>query len=114
MDEKNEVRIAGRVSGSPILREVPSGDSLWTWRVVVPRQEASSRQSVDVLDCVAWTARARRSAAGWNDGDEVEIVGALRRRFFRGTGSVQSRTEVEMLRGRLVRRAVVSRNAPDD
>ena len=109
----NEVRILGRVSGAPEARTVPSGDELWTWRVVVRRQHPVGRQSVDVLDCVAWSPRARRTVSRWRTGDEVEVIGALRRRFFRGGTATQSRTEVEMERGRLVSRAVVSRNAVD-
>lgn len=109
----NQVRILGRVSGTPEARTVPSGDVLWTWRVVVRRQQPVGKQSVDVLDCVAWSPRARRTVSGWRSGDEVEVVGSLRRRFFRGGTTTQSRTEVEMERGRLVARAVVSRNAAD-
>jgi single-strand DNA-binding protein len=35
----------------------------------------------------------------------VEVVGALRRRFYRSGASVGSRVEVEMSSGRLIRRA---------
>lgn len=110
---RNEVRILGRVSGNPAVRTAPSGDELWTWRVVVRRRNPVGRQSVDVLDCVAWSPRARRTVSRWRSGDEVEVLGSLRRRFFRGGTATQSRTEVEMERGRLVTRAIVSRNAAD-
>lgn len=102
----NEVRLIGRVSQAPERRELPSGDEMWTFRVVVPRAPSErSRQAVDALECTAWSARARRSARAWAAGDVVEVTGALRRRFFRTGAGAASRVEVEMTAGRLIRRA---------
>ena len=103
----NEVRLVGRVSQDPEERVLPSGDSVWTFRVVVPRDRAGarSRQSVDAIECAAWSAKARRSAGSWAADDVVEVVGALHRRFFRAGGAVASRVEVEMSSGRIIRRA---------
>jgi single-strand DNA-binding protein len=103
----NEVRLVGRVSQDPEERVLPSGDSVWTFRVVVPRDRSTrkSRQTVDVIECAAWSSRARRSARGWSADDVVEVVGALHRRFFRAGGAVSSRVEVEMASGRIIRRA---------
>jgi single-strand DNA-binding protein len=101
----NEVRLVGRVSQQPEERVLPSGDAVWTFRVVVPREQGRSRQSVDALECAAWSARAQRSVSGWGADDVVEVVGSLRRRFFRAGGAVASRVEVEMSSGRVIRRA---------
>lgn len=107
----NEVRLAGTVSGEPERRVLPSGDELCVVRVVVPRRGARTRSdgrrspSVDVLDCCAWEARPRRTIAGWLAGDEVEVTGALRRRFYRAGGVTASRVEVEISSARRVRRA---------
>ena len=103
----NEVRLVGRLSQTPEERVLPSGDVLWTFRVVVGRADAAARarQSVDALECVAWSARPRRSVSSWSVDDVVEVRGALRRRFFRAGGSVASRVEVEMASGRVIRRA---------
>ena len=101
----NEVRLVGRVSQAPEQRELPSGDVLWTFRVVVPRPATSGRGTVDALECAAWSARARRSVASWQPDDVVEVSGAVRRRFFRTAGGAASRVEVEVSRGRLIRRA---------
>lgn len=102
----NEVRLVGRVSRPPDERVLPSGDVVWTFRVVVGREPGGrSRQSVDALECAAWTARARRSVRVWSEGDVVEVTGSLRRRFFRAGAAVSSRVEVEMASGRLIRRA---------
>jgi single-strand DNA-binding protein len=106
----NQVLLIGRVSRAPELRALPSGDELVLCRVVVPRPAGRSsprqrgRQTVDVVECVGWTARARRAMARWSAGDEVRVEGALRRRFFRAGGRVSSRTEVEVSSARLVRR----------
>lgn len=104
----NEVRLVGRVSRTPEARELPSGDVVWTFRVVVarpPTQDGRARAPVDALECAAWTGRVRRSVAGWAAGDVVEVTGALRRRFFRAAGAAASRVEVEVSGGRLIRRA---------
>ena len=104
----NEVRLVGRISAAPEERELPSGDSVWTFRIVVPRpadDRGGSRQAVDALECAVWAGRVRRSVAAWAVGDVVEVNGSLRRRFFRAGGAAASRFEVEVSRGRLIRRA---------
>ena len=104
---RNEVRLVGRVSQDPEERVLPSGDTVWTFRVVVPRKRApgSPRQPVDAIECAAWSARSRRSVSSWSADDVVEVVGALHRRFFRTGGAVASRVEVEMASGKVIRRA---------
>jgi len=100
---RNEVVLVGRVSGVPEERELPSGDALVSWRVVVDRPAPRRAPppgvrpaTVDTVDCVAWTAPVRRTARGLLAGDVVAVEGALRRRFWRsGLGSA-SRTEVEV------------------
>lgn len=86
---------------------MPSGDTLWSFRVVVPRPEerTRSRHQVDVVDCCVWAGRVRRSVASWRVDDVVEVRGAVRRRFFRTAQGVASRFEVEVSAGRLIRRA---------
>jgi single-strand DNA-binding protein len=103
----NEVRLVGRLAQRPEERVLPSGDTVWTFRVVVTRSgaQARSRQTVDSLECAVWGGRVRRSVAGWAAGDVVEVEGALRRRFFRAGGAAASRVEVEVSGGRLIRRA---------
>lgn len=107
----NEVRLVGTVSADAEVRTLPSGDELCLVRVVVPRLPVRVRAdgrkspSVDVVDCAAWDARPRRSVASWRAGDEVQVVGALRRRFFRAGGQTASRVEVEVASARIIRRA---------
>lgn len=90
---------------------LPSGDSVWLFRLVVARDEAAtsrrrSRQTVDTLDCAVWSGRVRRSVTTWRPGDVVEVSGAMRRRFYRTGAGVASRVEVEVSAGKIIRRAV--------
>ena len=103
----NEVRLQGRVSARPEERVLPSGDAVLTLRLVVSREgpRHGSRQSVDVLECAVWSARLRRTVAGWGEGDVVEVRGAVRRRFFRSGAGTASRVEIEVATGRVIRRA---------
>lgn len=109
VEDCNEVRLVGRVSTAPEAKELPSGDVVWLFRVVVRRPEGHvSRQSVDVLDCSVWAPRLQRSVSSWRDGDQVEVEGAVRRRFYRVGQATASRVEVEVRRGRVRRRAAAA------
>lgn len=103
VEGRNEVMLVGRVSGAPEERELPSGDRLVSWRVVVDRPAPRRAPppgvrppTVDTVDCVAWTGPVRRTARGLLDGDVVSVEGALRRRFWRAPTGASSRTEVEV------------------
>lgn len=105
----NEVRLVGRLAADPQLRELAGGETVWNLRVVVERPLPSAggkpRQRADSLDCVVPSGRLKRSVGGWCAGDLVEVSGALRHRFFRFAGSTASRVEVELTRGKVIRRA---------
>ncbi|MGJ9412214.1 single-stranded DNA-binding protein [Aeromicrobium sp. CF4.19] len=95
----NTVSLVGRVSADPEDRELPSGDHIVTFRLVVPRDRAArrrSRQVVDVIECVAWSSRLRTTAARLRADDTVEVSGALRRRFSRASGAASSWVSVEL------------------
>ena len=98
---RNEVVLVGRLADPAEERELPSGDALVTWRLVVARApgrrppEGVRAPTVDTLDCVAWPAGLRRTAKGLQEGDVVEVEGALRRRFWRAGAGTASRYEVE-------------------
>jgi single-strand DNA-binding protein len=109
----NEVRLVGRVAGDPMEVELPSGDRLTSFKVVVDR--APSRRpvppgvrqpTVDTLDCVIWMNGLQRTAQTWGSGDVVEVTGALRRRFWRAGGAPTSKCEVEVVKAkRLIKAA---------
>jgi single-strand DNA-binding protein len=106
----NEVHLVGRLAAPPESRELPSGDLLVSFRLVVgrgakgQRPGASARTpTVDTLDCAVWRADLQRRAARLDEGDVLELHGSLRRRFWRsGAGAPASRSEVEVLRLRRV------------
>ena len=96
----NEVRLRGRVSGSPETRVLPSGDELVSLRIVVPRSAAArkrSRVAIDTIELTAWSATLRRKTVRLEEGDVVEITGELRRRFVRGGAGVMSFVGVDLL-----------------
>jgi single-strand DNA-binding protein len=86
----NVVVVSGKVSRAPEVRRLPSGDELVGLEVTVPASEPGGRaESVPVtwFDAPAW-------ATGMVKGNEVVVIGRVRRRFFRTPGGTQSRTEV--------------------
>ncbi|AXG13320.1 single-stranded DNA-binding protein [Intrasporangium calvum] len=109
---RNEVALSGRLSAAAEERVLPSGDTLVTLRIVVPRAEATTRAGgrtgerrpgqVDTIDVVCWSARTRRTALRLEPGAGIDVEGSLRRRFFATPGGRQSRYEVE---ARTLRRA---------
>ncbi len=123
LDPRNEVRLRGRVSGTPDARVLPSGDTVVLLRLVVPRTERSkpknptrhldsggadgrsAKPGVDTLECAIWRGDLRRRVSTWTDGDQVEIEGALHRRFWRAGAGVASRYEVEASAVRRLARA---------
>ena len=112
----NEVTLVGRVSAAPEERELPSGDLLVSWRVIVDRPpqrrqaSASGRgPTVDTVHCVTFSGAVRRTARSLAAGDVVRVEGALRQRYWRAGAGVSSRTEVEVLAVRRLSRAQASR-----
>ena len=100
IEHRNEIVIVGRVTSPAVERVLPSGDTICSWRVTVDR---AGDAGYDVVDCTAWTARNRRSAAAFGKGDIVEITGALRRRFWRAGAAVASACDVEVRSARRLR-----------
>ncbi|RYE77418.1 MAG: single-stranded DNA-binding protein [Myxococcales bacterium] len=104
----NTVAFRGRVTKVPEERELPSGTVVSTLRISVRRDETpmtrGSKQSSDWFDCTAWTAALRRRMKSWQVGDEVEIVGAVRRRHL-GGGSGGTLVDIEVQEARRTQRA---------
>src|SRR5436305_4631328 len=107
-DDRNEVVLVGRLAAPPMARQLPSGDTVTSFRVVV-RRPASARHrpsspTVDALECSAWRGELRRRVRAWEAGDLVEVAGAVRRRFWRSTSGAASTWEVEVARARRLAR----------
>ena len=88
----NNVLLRGRVSGVPAERDLPSGDHVVEFRIVVRRD---SREGVDTLDIAAWSAKSRRKGLSLKAGEWVEISGAVRRRFWQAPTGLASRWQIE-------------------
>lgn len=102
----NSVFLRGRLAAEPVLRTLPSGDEILTFRLTVdrPPQRDGDRTRVDSIDCASSTARVRRCVERTQPGEVLELSGALRRRFWRSASGVGSRYEVLVETARLSRR----------
>src|SRR5215217_772655 len=98
-DDNNRVHLAGRVSADPETRVLPSGDEVVSFRLIVRRSAAAlrrSKQVVDTIECSAWSSAMRKVVGRLEAGTEVEVTGALRRRFTRGGSAAISVVTVEV------------------
>jgi single-strand DNA-binding protein len=93
---RNEILLCGRLAAPAIAKQLPSGDDIVSWRLIVDRSGGEGARKVDVVDCAAWRPRVRRQALAWGAGEVIEVSGALRRRFWRGAAGLQSKCEVEV------------------
>jgi len=92
----NEVRLVGRVTSLAIEKELPSGDKVVEFRVVIGRGKIrNGKKEVDSLDIAAWSARARKAALAVKIDTWVEVKGSVRRRFWRAPTGLASRWQVE-------------------
>jgi single-stranded DNA-binding protein len=83
----NEVSLVGRLSDTPLVKTLPSGDLIMLWRLIVDRPAAelrTPRRVVDTINCVTFDDRLFGPAHEWRPDQLLEIHGALRRRFWPG------------------------------
>lgn len=95
---ENSVLLVGRVSGEISEKELPSGDRVAEFRIVVARDD---REGFDTFDIAVWKASLRKRALGLDNEEWLEVKGVLRRRFWRSGAGVASRWQVE---GREIKR----------
>ncbi len=104
----NEVYLVGRVTSLAIEKELPSGDKVVEFRVVIGRVKSTSstsstrspksrtgKKEVDSLDIAAWSSKTRKAALSLKVDTWVEIHGAVRRRFWQAPSGLASRWQVE-------------------
>jgi len=102
MNTNNLALLRGTISSEPVIRDLPSGDS-------VTQVELTTRVDGRAVS-VPVAVHHRPVTVG--AGDEVVVTGHVSRRFFRVGGATQSRTEViadaiiKTSRARTVQRAV--------
>jgi single-strand DNA-binding protein len=88
----NDVLLRGRVSREAIEKELPSGDKVVEFRLIITREKLSG---VDTLDIGAWNVKARRSALTLKADEWIEISGSIHRRFWSAPTGLASRWQVE-------------------
>jgi single-strand DNA-binding protein len=88
----NDCLLRGRVSAAASDRELPSGEHVVEFRLIVSREE---RSGVDTLDIAAWSSKSRRTALALKPGEWVEVSGSVRRRFWQGPAGLASRWQIE-------------------
>ena len=90
----NELTLRGRVSAPATVKELPSGDKVVEFRLIVSR---SDRNGVDTLDIAAWSANSRKRALSLQAEQWIEINGAIHRRFWQSPSGLTSRWQVEAI-----------------
>ena len=90
----NDVVLRGRVSQEAIEKELPSGDKVVEFRLIVTRDKQSG---VDTLDIASWSAKTRRTALSLTPDEWVEVSGSIHRRFWSSPTGLASRWQVEAL-----------------
>jgi len=88
----NDLLLRGRVSAPATSKELPSGDKVVEFRLIVTRTE---REGVDTLDIAAWSAKCRKSALALEGDEWVEVSGSIHRRFWQSPTGVASRWQIE-------------------
>jgi len=84
----NVVVLRGRLSRPAEPRDLPSGEPVIQLEITIPRPGEKSETAP-----IVWHNPPSR-AYNLDVGQEVMVLGRVRRRFFRSGGSTQSRTEV--------------------
>ncbi len=92
----NIVILQGRLVAVPTVRELADGTKSWSFDLVTGtgtrvHADGSTRQST-VSVPVTWQGDA--TPQPWSVNAELALAGIVRRRFFRSSGTTQSRTEV--------------------
>jgi single-strand DNA-binding protein len=97
---RNEVLLLGTLQSEPMPRSLNDGTDVVIFRLLVRRDDEGV--GTDSVECTSAAAGCRRAAAGWAVGDELEVTGALRRRFYRSGATSRPFTVVDVQRARRV------------
>lgn len=88
----NDVLLRGRVSSLAVEKELPSGDKVMEFRIVIAR---SDDEGFDTIDISAWSSKLRRTASSLKNDQWVEVSGSIKRRFWRGAAGLASRWQID-------------------
>ncbi|HAN70903.1 MAG TPA: single-stranded DNA-binding protein [Actinobacteria bacterium] len=93
----SSVLLIGRLGATVTERELPSGDVITVFTVIVDRPRArGSRVQVDAIPCQAMRAGVRARLRRLAPGSVIEVEGSLRRRFWRSGAGLGSALEVDV------------------
>lgn len=90
----NQIYLHGRLADQPVLRDLPSGDVLAVFRLTVARPKGE-RVRVDSIECATVKPRVHKTLSRAHAGDDLEVFGSLRRRFWRTPSGPASRYAVD-------------------
>jgi len=104
----SHVDITGRLGAHVRTRELPSGDALTSFTVIVdrPAREQHGTAKVDAIACTTSNRKLADRIERMEPGTMVSVAGVLRRRFWRAgaqAGQVGSTTEVLVRSVKLVK-----------
>lgn len=88
----NDVLLRGRVSSLAVEKELPSGDKVMEFRIVIARSDG---EGFDTIDISAWNSKLRRTAGSLKNDQWVEVSGSIKRRFWRGAAGLASRWQID-------------------
>ena len=88
----NDLLLRGRVSAPATVKELPSGDKVVEFRLIVSRID---RDGVDTLDIAAWSGKSRKMALSLKSDEWIEVSGSVHRRFWQSPAGLASRWQIE-------------------
>ncbi len=88
----NDLLLRGRVSVPATVKELPSGDKVVEFRLIVSRID---RDGVDTLDIAAWSGKTRKTALSLKSDEWIEVSGSVHRRFWQSPAGLASRWQIE-------------------
>jgi single-strand DNA-binding protein len=88
----NDLLLRGRVSAPATVKELPSGDKVVEFRLIVSRID---RDGVDTLDIAAWSGKTRKTALSLKGDEWIEVSGSVHRRFWQSPAGLASRWQIE-------------------
>lgn len=99
-----DVLMIGRLGSKVARRELPSGDAITVFSVIVdrPRHAIRGQVKVDTIACQASRSRIADRVARLEPGVLIRVEGVLRRRFWRAGGSLASAMEVDVMALRIL------------
>jgi single-strand DNA-binding protein len=99
----NQIVLSGRLAAEPLIRDLPSGDRLISFRLTVARNDPASKVQVDTIDCATSRSSLIDRIARYETGQVLALEGSLQRRFWRSPTGPASRYQVMVHAVRRVR-----------